>query len=91
MKPPIGIDGTEPTVGAIKTFHDYAVQQLDAAMESEIYICGMQPLEHDNPMYGIIVARGELECHDPVEIEYYGHPHPNTTWFNANLYGYCAG
>jgi hypothetical protein len=60
-------------------------------MENEIYICGMQPLEPDNPMYGIIIAREKLECHDPVEFECYDHPHPNATWFNANLCGYCAG
>jgi hypothetical protein len=43
------------------------MQQLDAAMENEIYICGMQPLEPDNPMYGIIIARDKLiECHDHV-------------------------
>ena len=46
----------------------------------------MQPLEPDNSMYWIIIAaREQLEFHDPIEFEYYGHPHPNATWFNMNL------
>ena len=48
MKPPIGFDGTEPTVGAIKACREYGVQQLDVAMENEIYICGMY--SHLNPI-----------------------------------------
>ena len=69
MKPPVGDDGQEPTTEAIRACREYAVQQLDAAKENELYVCGMQPLDPDNLMYGVITARSGIECHDHVEFE----------------------
>ena len=90
MKPP-GIDGKEPTLEAIKECREYAGQQMDAAKENELYICGMQPLDPDNPMHGVIIARNGLECHDHVEFEYFSQPYQNAAWYNAKLCAYCAG
>ena len=53
MKPHVGIDGTEPTMGAIKACRENVMHPLDAAMENEIVICGMQHFERNAPMHGI--------------------------------------
>jgi len=50
MKPAPGIDGREPNKVEIKACREYAVQQVKAAIENPIYMCGMQPLEPDNPI-----------------------------------------
>ena len=84
-------DGKEPTKEAIKECREYAGQQMDAAKENELYICGMQPLDPDNPMHGVIIARNGLECHDHVEFEYFSQPYQNAAWYNAKLCAYCAG
>jgi hypothetical protein len=39
----------------------------------------------------VIVTREGLECHHPVEFEYYSNPKLTTTWFDAKLCAYCAG
>ena len=39
------IDGMEPSNEEIKACREYAVQQMEAAIENPVYICGMQPLE----------------------------------------------
>lgn len=91
MKPPVGDDGQEPTTEAIRACREYAVQQLDAAKENELYVCGMQPLDPDNLMYGVITARSGIACHDHVEFEYFGNPVQTAAWFDANLCAYCAG
>jgi hypothetical protein len=59
------------------------MQQLKAAMENDIYICWMQPLEPDNPLHKLNIARDGLECNEPVEFEYYTHPYHNAEWFKA--------
>ena len=91
MKPAPSIHGIEPTNEEIKACREYAMHPLEAAMESDLYICGMQPLEPDNPMHKQIIARDGLECHDPVEFEYYNHPYHNAEWFKATMCAYCAG
>ena len=91
MKPATGIDGVEPTSEEIKACREYAMEQLEVASENPLYICGMQPLEPDHPMHKLIIARDGLECHDPVEFEYYNHPYHNAEWFKATMCAYCAG
>ena len=91
MKPTTGIDGIEPTREEIKACREYAVEQLEVAMGNPIYICGMQPLEPDNPMHKLIISRDGLECHDHVEFDYYSHPYHNAEWFKATICAYCAG
>ena len=44
MKPTPFISGSEPTNEEIKACQEYALQELEAAIENDIYICGMQPL-----------------------------------------------
>jgi hypothetical protein len=87
---PASIDGREPSNDEIKACREYAAQQMEAAIENPLYICGMQPLEPDNLMHTIIIARDGLECHDHVEFDYYTHPYQNAEWFKAAMCAYCA-
>jgi len=91
MKPTPLIIGSEPTNEDIKECWEYAMQQLEATMENDVYICGMQPLEPDNPMHRLIIARDGLECNDLFKFEYYTHPYLNAEWFKATMCAYCAG
>ena len=92
MKPP-AIDGaTEPTAEAIRLCRQYAMQKFEEAQASDVYVCGMQPFDADDLMYGVIVAREGLECHHHMEFEYYNNPKILTSRFTATLLGaYCAG
>ncbi len=54
-------------------------------------MCGMQPFDADDLMHGVIVTREGLECHHPVEFEYYSNTKASTSWFDATLCAYCAG
>ena len=49
----------------------------------------MQPLDADNPLHGVIVTRPSVECHDPVEFDYY--KHAQKPWCDELLCAYCAG
>ena len=60
MKPPLVIGDAEPIVEAIRLCREYAMQKLDEAQNSQYYMCGMQPLDADDLMYGVIVAREGL-------------------------------
>ncbi len=91
MKPVPSIHEIEPTNEEIKACREYAMHQLEAAMESDLNTCGMQPLEPNNPMHTQIIARDGLKCYDPVEFEYYNHPYHNAEWFKAAMCAYCAG
>ena len=51
----------------------------------------MQPFDADEIMHGVIVTREGLECHHPVEFEYYSNPKATASWFDATLCAYCAG
>ena len=88
---PAAIDGAEePTVEAIRLCRNFAMQKLEEAQENEIFVCGMQPFDADDPMYGVIITRSGLECHQPMEFDYYG-TKVVASWFNAKLCSYCAG
>ncbi len=75
---------------AIRLCREYAMEKFDEAQESDYYVCGMQPFDVDDPMYGVILAREGLECHHHVEYEYYNNPKILTSSFNAKLCAYCA-
>jgi hypothetical protein len=45
----------------------------------------MQPFDADDLMHGVIVTRAGLECHHPLEFEYYSNPKPTTPWFDKEL------
>ena len=53
-------------------------------------MCGIQPLGGDGPMHGVIITRNGLECHQPMELDYY-QAKVVAVWFHANLCAYCAG
>jgi hypothetical protein len=74
---PAPIARIEPIYEGIKACREYAMQLLEAASEKPLYICGMRPLEPDKPVRKLIISRDGLECHDPVEFEYYTHPYHN--------------
>jgi biotin synthase-like enzyme len=42
-------------------------------------------------MHGVIVTREGLDCHHPVEFEYYSNPKATTSWFDKEMCAYCAG
>ena len=59
---------------------------------SEYYVCGMQPFDNDDPMYGVILDREGLECHHNVDFEYYNNPKIIlSSSFNSNVCPYCGG
>jgi hypothetical protein len=45
--------------------------RLHDAMESSIFICGMAPLDPDDPCYGIFLCDTTLDCDTHVEAEFY--------------------
>ena len=59
-------------------------------MGNPIYICGLHPLEHGNPVHKLIIAQDCLECDDHVEFDYYSHPYHNAELFKATICAYCA-
>ena len=67
------------------------MEKFDEAQESDYNVCGMQPFDVDDPMYGVILAREGLECHHHVEFEYYNNPKILTSSFNAKLCACSAG
>ena len=69
----------------------HAIEQLSVAQENEHFLCGMQPFDSDHPLHGVIIARDSLECHDPVEFDYYNsNKHQEQPWYEPNLCAYCA-
>ena len=68
----------------------YAIQKFERAQESENYVCGIQPLDADGHIYGVIVTLDGLECYQPIEFDYY-QAKVVVAWFNANLCAYCTG
>ena len=87
----IALDGAaEPTEQAILLCREYAMEQLEEAQNNDVYVCGMQAFDADHLMHGVIIAREGLECHHPMEFEYYNTTIKNTA-FNASLCAYCAG
>jgi biotin synthase-like enzyme len=69
----------------------YVVEQFESAETNAIFVCGMQPFDADDLMHGVIVTREGLECHHPVEFEYYSNPKATASWFDKELCAYCAG
>jgi hypothetical protein len=45
--------------------------RLIDAMESSIFICGMAPLDHDDPYYNIFLCDPSQDCDSPLEPEFY--------------------
>jgi len=65
------IDGAEePAVEAIRLCLNFAMQKLEEAQENDTFLCGMQPFDADDPMYGVIITQSGLECQQPMEFDY---------------------
>jgi len=86
MKPPAVQGEAEPTAHVIRVCREYAIQKFEETQENEIYVRGMQPFDADDPMHGVIITRNGLECHKPMEFDYY-QAKVVAACFNANL---CA-
>jgi hypothetical protein len=69
---------------------EYAMQNFEEAQENEIYVCGMQTFDALDTMHGVIITRNGLECHQPMEFDYY-QAKVVAAWFNDHLCAYCAG
>jgi hypothetical protein len=91
MKPNPADGVEEPTKEAILLCRTYAIEQFESAETNAIFVCGMQPFDADDLMHGVIVTREGLECHHPVEFEYYANPKATPSWFDGALSAYCAG
>ena len=52
MKPQGVIGDPEPNAEAIRLCREYAIENFDEAQNSDYYVCGMQPFDADDPMYG---------------------------------------
>ena len=86
MMKPYPTDGaSQPTTVAKLLCRDYVVQQFESAENNALYVCGTQPFDADDIMHGVIVTREGLECHHPVEFEYYSNPKQTSAWFDATL------
>ena len=48
-----------------------AEQALEDAVESELFMCGMQPVSEDSPCHGIYQCDPNISCITPVETDYY--------------------
>ena len=83
MKPVASNGDPEPSAQAIRLCREYAMEKFDEFQNSDYYVCGMQPFDADDPMYGVIIAHEGLECHHHVEFEYYNNPKILTSSFNA--------
>ena len=81
---------SEPTPAAVAECRAYAAQQLEAAENSELFLCGMQPFDADHPFYGVLVTREGLLCSDHMEVEYYTHNKQKASWFQPDLCAYCT-
>jgi hypothetical protein len=51
-----------------------AKDRLRDAMESLIFICGMAPLDSDDPMYDIFRCDPSLDCNMHIEAEFFTSP-----------------
>jgi len=62
--------------------------RLHDAMKSSIFICGMAPLDHDDPCYGIFQCVISLDCETHVEADFYV---SGTELSREKICCHCAG
>ena len=55
----------------IKSYRAVAKDRLSDAIESTIFVCGMAPLDPDDPMYDIFQCDPSLECNTHIEADFY--------------------
>jgi hypothetical protein len=74
MKPPLeenDQDPATPTSKEVKQYKAFAKDRLDDATESLIYMCGMAPLDPDDPCFDIFQCDPSLDCDTHIESELY--------------------
>ena len=72
----------------VRQYMAMARGKLQDATESPIYICGMAPLDPDDPCFDIFLCDTTLDCDTHVEAEFYvSKIHPS----RLELCCYCAG
>jgi len=91
IKPHAAIGYPETTAQAIRLCREYAMEKFEEAQNSKYFVCGMQPFDVDDPMYGVILPCDGLECHHHAEFVYYNSLKILTSSFNAKLCACCAG
>jgi len=65
-------DNDNVSTGATsQEYISYVKDRLHDAMESSIFICGMAPLDPDDPCYGIFECDISLDCETHVEADFY--------------------
>ena len=72
MKAPLPSPGCDDvSIGATSQEYISLVKdRLHDAMESSIFICGMAPLDPDDPCYGIFLCDTSLDCDTHVEADF---------------------
>jgi hypothetical protein len=81
----------EPSNEAMPLCRAYVVEKFECDETNALFVCGMQPFDADDLMHGVIVTREALECHHPVEFEYYNNSKATASWFDKALCASCAG
>ncbi len=70
MKPPPPHEAP-PSTQELKHYQALAKGRLDDAVESHIFICGMAPLDSDEPFHDIFLCDPSLDCDTHIEPEFY--------------------
>jgi hypothetical protein len=74
MRPPPPTPPSEPVIyteAEVKRYITMAKDRLQDAIENTLFICGMAPLDPDNPCYDIFKRDPSMDCDTHVESEYY--------------------
>jgi hypothetical protein len=88
---PLAIGDAESIPSAtIKLCREYAIKKFNQAQDNDIYVCKMQLFDANELMHGVIVTRDGLECHHPVEFEYYINPKIATALTSELCAYYCT-
>ena len=74
MKLPPSANNPDPATGMpteLKQYKDIAKDMLVDATESGIYMCGMVPIDLDDPFFDIFQCDPTFSCDSHIELEFY--------------------
>ncbi len=74
LSPPINDQSVDEDPHATQVVQEYramAKARLNDAMVSPIYMCGMSPLDPDDPFYDVFLADPSLDCDTHIQAEFY--------------------
>ena len=86
MKLPLSANNPDPattTQVELKQYMDIAKDMLVDATESAIYMCGMAPLDLDDPFFDIFQCDPTFDCDSHIESEFLHFE--NTTFASQHL------